>query len=205
MTCTEMTRTGGALLCVCTAACMWQVACRGGFAECVRHLLRAHASPDAVAECSVPARALPLHVAVRHGHSTCVQLLLHASGEHTRVSSSDSGSAGGSSGNGGGGGGGGGTIDCPLADGSTALMLACGGQHARAVELLLGASASLAPTDSNGRTALDVACGVDGGAGDALIVALLMERAAADEERHALEAVRALELAQSDESRDVAS
>ena len=91
--------------------------------------------------------ATALYIASQNGHAYCVQSLL----------------------------GGGVTIDKPMFDGSTPLMIACYFAHARVVELLLRAGASLSLRDKRGHNALVWAQRGN----DALVVALVQEERAA--------------------------
>jgi len=123
------------------------IACQQGNTACVHALLESNASPDlARAKEGAPA----LYIASQNGQTTCVEALL---------------SAGSSSA----------TVDLPMSDGSTPLMIACYFQHARVVELLLRAGASLALRDKRGRDALEWAKQRN----DALVVALVQEELAA--------------------------
>ena len=91
--------------------------------------------------------ATALYIASQNGRSACVESLIH----HRA------------------------TIDKPMFDGSTPLMIACYFAHARVVELLLRAGASLAVFDKRGRNALEWAKKRD----DPLVVALVQEELAA--------------------------
>lgn len=91
--------------------------------------------------------ATALYISAQHGHWECVEALLSS-----RV-----------------------TIDKPMHDGSTPLMISCYMQHLRVVELLLRAGASLHVVDRRSRTALDWAKR----RGDPLVIALVQEELAA--------------------------
>ena len=91
--------------------------------------------------------ATALYIASQNGHALCVESLIDSRA----------------------------TIDQPMLDGSTPLMIACYFRHVRVVELLLRAGASLTAKDNRGRTALEWAKKRN----DALVVALVQEEIAA--------------------------